>query len=60
MDGVVIGDGAKVENCIVCTSAVIGERASLRECIVGARYRVGEKVEKKGEELFEGGEISLQ
>ena len=60
MDGVVVGDGVKLENCIVCTGATIGERCSLKECVVGARYRVQDRLDKKGEELFEGGEISLQ
>lgn len=60
MDGCSVGDGAKLENCILCMRSQIGERATLKECIVGANYRVPDRAEKKGEELFEGGEISLQ
>ncbi|BFZ57647.1 Translation initiation factor eIF-2B subunit gamma [Savitreella phatthalungensis] len=60
MDGVTVLDGAKLENSIVCAGAVVGERASLKDCIVGGRHRVPDRIDKKGEELFEGGEISLQ
>lgn len=59
MDGVEIKDQVKLENCVICVGAVVGEKASLKDCTVGGKVVIADKTEKKGEEIVQGGEISI-
>jgi len=40
MEGVVLGEMVKVEDCVVCKGAKLGDKVSLTECFVGAGYVV--------------------
>lgn len=51
MDGVRVGDNAKLENCIVGHHAAIGDRSQLKETDVGPHYVVARGVESKNEKL---------
>jgi translation initiation factor eIF-2B subunit gamma len=51
MDGVTIGDGAHIQNSVLCVRAVVQDRASLKDCQVGPGYVVGQASEHKEEVL---------
>ena len=51
LDGVDIGAGAVVRDCLVGPGCKIGERASLKDCVLGAGREVSAGVELRGEVL---------
>jgi translation initiation factor eIF-2B subunit gamma len=51
MDFVTIGDGAKLEGCIVGRGAKIGERCDLRDSEVGGGMEVEGEMKVKNEKL---------
>jgi ADP-glucose pyrophosphorylase len=53
MDGVVVGEMAKVEDCVVCKGAKVGDKISLTACFVGAGYVVEEGTKAVRQNLVE-------
>ena len=53
MEGVVVGDMVKVEDCVVCKGAKLGDKVSLTACFVGAGYVVEEGTKAAKQNLVE-------
>ncbi len=48
MDGVVLGDGAAVQNSVLCRGAAVQAGASLKDCQVGCGRSCEREVKRKG------------
>ena len=53
MEGVVVGEMVKVEDCVVCKGAKVGDKVSLTGCFVGAGYVVEEGTKAVRQNLVE-------
>jgi translation initiation factor eIF-2B subunit gamma len=50
-DNVVVGDGAHVQNSVLCAGASVMAGAALKDCHVGPGYAVQAQADHRGETL---------